>query len=78
MPGISAAACAVPIADRLAPAQLRDPRVGVAEVVARRAAGRRRSRSKHEQRDAVDDQERRRGLRRGEQLAQRMLEQRGR
>ena len=34
MPGMSAAAWAVPIADRLAPAQLGDARVGVTEVVA--------------------------------------------
>ncbi len=74
MPGISASACEVPTAIAWRQLQLRDALVGVAEVVARA----RRAPAQPlegEQRDAVDDQEGRGDRRRGEQFAQRVLQQ---
>ena len=74
-PGSSASACAAPIADRLAPA-----RAARRSARRRRAAGsgpgaRRRSRSAPSSISAVEHQEDGGRLRRGEHLAQRVLEQ---
>ena len=72
IPGISANDLRASDADRLAPGELREAPVGVAEVVARarRAPAQALER---EQRDPVDDQEGRGELGGGEQFAQRVL-----